>query len=59
MTPVTSPCQPGGEEESLQEKIPLPTPAEVLLDPPVQRTEAIAVPVTGGGLSSDKMAYCM
>lgn len=57
MTPVTSPCQP--REESLQERIPLPTPAEVLLDPPAWRTEAIAVPVTGGGLSSDKMAYCM
>ena len=58
MTPVTSACQPGGGEESLQEKIPLPMPAEVPLDPPERRTKAIAVLIAGGSLSSDKMAYC-
>lgn len=38
-------------EESLQGKIPSLTPAEVLLDCPGWRTDAIAEPVTGGDLS--------
>lgn len=51
--------QLGGGEESLQEKVTLLTPAKVLLDPPEQRTKVIAVPMAGGRLSPDKMAYCM
>lgn len=58
MAPVMSPCQPGGGEESLQEKIRSLTHAKVLLDQPEWRTKAIAVPIRGGGLSSGKMAYC-
>lgn len=41
----------------MQEKIPLLTLAKVLLDQQEWRTKAVAVPVTGGGLCSDKMAY--
>lgn len=58
MTPVMSPCQPGGGQESLQEKIPSLTPAKVLLDQLEWRTKAVAVPIAGGDLCSDRMAYC-
>ena len=45
-TPVPSPCQPGGGEESAGED-PI---ADLPLHPPERGAEAVAVPVAGGGL---------
>lgn len=59
MTPAMCPYQSQGREESLLGKIPLLTPAEVLLDCPERRTDAIAEPVTGGDLSVSLLTKCL